>query len=245
MFARDFDRMADRLEALIASQQRLLRDVSHELRSPLARLQVSLALAQDAADDAGRTKNLARIAKEAERLDALVSEILDYARLAAGMQVRADPVDLVEVLDHVAESARVEGEPRGLRVVRKSPARAVVAGDVEMLLRAVDNVVRNAVRHSPDGGTIELRIRRSVVDRHWRIEVEDQGPGVPDALLERIFEPFVRVSAARIEVGAGGGVGLAIARETVARHEGRITARNRDHGSGLLVTIDLPARDVS
>lgn len=237
--ARDFNRMADRLAATIGDQQQLLRDVSHELRSPLARLQVALSLAERELDDASRasSRHLDRIRLESDRLDALVGEILEYTRLqqAGGLDRRA--FDVVSLIDDIAADARLEGRPRGIAIEHDGLDSAVYEGDEGILRRAIENVIRNAVRHSPEGGRVTV-----VLEGHetiYRLIVGDQGRGVPEADLDRIFEPFVRISAGRSEASPGGGIGLAIARAAVERHHGGIFARNRATG-GLEVCIDLP-----
>lgn len=237
VLAADFNRMAQRLEAVIGSQRRLLRDVSHELRSPLARLQVALELAAGASDDETRATNIERMRRDAARLEALIAQVLDYTRIAGAAPPPMAALDLAELADDVVESAALEGGPRAVRVVRGGAAAAPVTGNRELLLRTVENVVRNAVRHSPDGGTVDVVVERD--GAHWTVTVADEGPGVPPGLLTAIFEPFVRVSDERGERSAGGGVGLAIAREAVQLHDGRIRAENR-RDRGLTVAIELP-----
>ncbi len=240
--ARDFNRMAERLQGQIERQRQLLRDVSHELRSPLARMRVAVTLAADSADPAQRGGYLTRMETDIERLDALIDEILRYSRLKDQPAPARERFDLAELLADLADAARLEGSARGVKVQFESPASLPLAGDAELLGRALENVIRNALRHSPDGGTVELVAERGTIDPGAEcvcIRILDAGPGVPPERLDDIFEPFVRLSEARSDAG-GSGIGLAIARAAVELHGGRITATNRPNG-GLAVTIILPA----
>lgn len=235
--ARGFNHMAARLEKLVAAQQQLLRDMSHELRSPLARLQAALTLAADSKDGVDRDRHLARTEVEVERLNHLIGEILGYARLTEGAPSRFETLDLTDLIEDIAASARLEGAPRNLQVTVEAPASLTASADEELLHRAVENVVRNALRHAPDGSTVTLAL--SGDDNTATVLVSDRGPGVPEDRLEDIFRPFVRLSAERGEAGPGGGIGLAIARAAVEHHGGNIRAENRD-GGGLAVRITLP-----
>lgn len=234
--ARDFNRMAERLSGVIGSQRQLLRDVSHELRSPLTRIQMALSLAERDAD----SRYLDRIRIEGERLDALIGEILAYARLQHADALETHSFDLAECLADIVADAELEGRPRGVSVDLDAPDRLMIRGDRQALHRAIENVVRNAVRHSPGGERVAVRLERN--EGQIDLSVTDQGSGVPAGDLERIFEPFVRLSPERSETGTGGGIGLAIARAAVERHGGRIAADNADSG-GLIVTLSLPAAE--
>ena len=236
--ARDFNRMAERLSGVIEGQRQLLRDVSHELRSPLARIQVALSLAEREHDP----RHLERIRRESERLDALVGEILLYARLQHAEPLDSGPFDLVDCLAEIVADARLEGRSRSIDVVLEAPERLEIHGDESMLRRAIENVVRNAVRHTHDDTTVTACLEATSDD--IQLTVADQGPGVAPAALEAIFEPFVRLSPGRSESSTGGGIGLAIARAAVERHGGRITARNAEQG-GLAVTLRLPQHFVT
>lgn len=236
--ARDFNRMAERLSDLIEGQRQLLRDVSHELRSPLARIQVALSLAEREHDP----RHLERIRLESDRLDALVGEILAYARLQHADPLETAGFDLVDCLAEIVADARLEGRSRQVDVALEAPERLAIHGDESMLGRAIENIVRNAVRHTQDGTTVSVRLAASGTD--IRLVVTDQGPGVAPDELEHIFEPFVRLSPGRSESGAGGGIGLAIARAAVARHGGRISAANAPQG-GLAITLVLPKHFVT
>lgn len=236
MLAVDFDAMAARLRTLLEGRQQLLRDVSHELRSPLARLQIALGLARRPGANLGQ--ELDRIDEEAQRLDEMIGEILSLARLDDPTpQVATEPVLIDELLEEVCENARVEGDTRGIRVALEAAAGLQVMGDREQLYRAIENVVRNAVRYSPDQRLVT--VKASLSDQAVLIRVQDQGPGVPEALLQRIFEPFFRVSDARNRDSGGNGVGLAITARVVALQGGTVQAAN-DPDGGLIMEIRLP-----
>jgi len=237
---RDFDRMAGQLQTLVNSQRRLLHDVSHELRSPLARLEAAIGLARQRPERLAET--LDRIEREAGRLDQLVGEILTLARMQAGMARAADEeIDLVELVREVARDARFEAEPCGRQVGFVGTGEALVTANVELLHRALENVVRNAVKFTAVGSRVEVEIARQP-DRNGEpdrllVSVSDRGPGVPEGDLEAIFEPFFR-SETRTPT-AGFGLGLAIARRAIEAHGGTIRACNRP-GGGLTVEIVLP-----
>ncbi len=236
MLAFDFDAMAERLRGLLESQRQLLRDVSHELRSPLARLQIALGLARR--PNANLEQEFDRIEQETQRLDELIGEILSLSRLEdPARELIAEPVNLEELLETLTENARVEAEPRWVRVELQSPQPLTVAGDRELLFRALENVVRNAVSYSPHGSAVVLSGRQQ--DQQAVIQITDQGPGVPPDLLERIFEPFFRVGKARDRASGGHGIGLAITARVAALHGGSVRARNLPSG-GLQVEITLP-----
>jgi len=237
MLAVDFDAMTARLRALLESNQQLLRDVSHELRSPLARLQIALGLARRPGADLHQ--ELDRIERDAQRLDELIGEILSLSRLddpAQGLQF--ETLALGELLEDICEDARVESEPRGVVIRLQYPADHRVRGNRELLHRAVENVLRNAVRFSPDGAQIQVSAQPA--GDNIAISVRDQGPGVPEPLLQRIFEPFYRVDSARDRDSGGNGIGLAIAARVLNLHQGSIMAENAVP-QGLQVSMSLPA----
>ncbi len=232
--ARAFDQMAERLAGLVNSHKQLLRDVSHELRSPLARLRVALELARNETGDAARPE-LDRIALEADRLDDLIGEVLALARLEQGAaDARREHVNIPELLREVVADAAFEAEHAGKRVRLAGELPAVaIRGDRAWLARALDNVIRNAIRHAPPetGVDIQARVEGGVL----RIVVRDHGPGVRPEALARLFEPFFRAGGE----GEGHGLGLAIARRVALAHGGDITAENATDG-GLRVCIRLP-----
>lgn len=234
---RDFDRMAERLQEVIESQQRLLRDVSHELRSPLARLQAALGLARQRSGELA-AEELDRIEREAERLNDLIAQVLSLTRLSAGVdQIRRESVDLAALLETIAEDAGFEAAQRARHVALRVDEAVTIDGDPELLHRAIENVVRNAVRHTDEGTTVELTLRREGADAV--VNVRDRGPGTSEDALGRIFDPFFRASEARDRASGGHGLGLAIARRAVELHGGGIGAVNAPEG-GLLLIIRLP-----
>ena len=242
LLAKDLDSMAERVRNLLESKQQLLRDVSHELRSPLARLQLALSLARR--QDNPVERHLARIECEADRLEQLIARTLKLARLerpAGG--VERTTVDISELLQNIAHDVGIEAEAQGCTVALQAESGLEVLGDIELLRSSFENVIRNAVRYSPAGAQVGITARRSQpASGHECVEVivYDQGPGVPEKDLELIFEPFYRVDAARDRAGGGEGLGLAIAARAVALHSGVIEARNRQPG-GLVVSVMLPA----
>lgn len=231
----DFDRMAERLQGLVEGQRRLLHDVSHELRSPLARLQAAADLMRQQPERAAEL--MERIGRDTERMDRLVGELLTLARLDAGTAGRMDQsVDLVELLTAIADDARFEAQARQCRVELDLPPTLATNGNGELLHRAIENIVRNALRHSPDGSRIGIAARHG--DGAIAIEISDEGPGIAEQELAAIFEPFVRGSAA--PPFSGYGLGLAITRRIIEAHGGNIHAANRPAG-GLRVALSLPA----
>ncbi|MDE2600572.1 MAG: HAMP domain-containing protein [Rhodocyclaceae bacterium] len=238
--AQSLDTMAERIDALIASQRGLLRDVSHELRSPLARVQVALGLARQRVGNQADGE-LKRIETEMERLNELIGRIIDFSRLDAGLNpIRHDALRLEQIVADVAADARIEAAAKQCTIVTHLPQQAPFSGDAALLASAVENIVRNALRHSPVGGEIALSLTRE--PGHWQIAIADQGPGIPEALQARVFEPFFRVDDHRNPQG-GIGLGLAIARQAVVAHGGAIELNNRSAG-GLQVTISLPEQNL-
>jgi len=233
----DFDQMAQKLENLVAAQRRLLHDVSHELRSPLARLHAAIGLARQ--DPRKLEPSFDRIEREAARLDELVGEVLTLARLEGGTSAGPEEtMDFADLVANIAEDARFEAEAAGRKVALDSAEQVLVRGRAELLHRAVENVVRNAVKHTAPGTTVEIRLYSSR-DRAVLL-VTDRGPGIAAQESERIFEPFYRGAADP----AGFGLGLAIAQGAVAAHGGSIRAANAE-GGGLRVEIELPLATAS
>jgi len=239
--AHDFDRMAERIEDLLESRERLLRDVSHELRSPLARLAVALELARETAGPDARSA-LDRIAKESERLEDLVAHVLAMAKLdhASSVPDRTARVPLHDLLAEIHGDAAFEAKSRGRDVALTRVDPVEVRGSEEILRQAIENVVRNAVRWTAEGTSVEVSLVEVPGDsRTARLEVRDHGPGVPAGALEGIFRPFARVDPSRERASGGAGLGLAITERAVRLHGGRARAGNADDG-GLVVTIELP-----
>ena len=229
---RDFDHMTERLGQLVDGQKRLLHDVSHEMRSPLARLQAAIGLARQQPEHFDET--LTRIEREGERLDALVDELLTLSRLQAGVAGETEEVDVQELLEGIVEDARFEGAARQVNVQLAVAGLPTVRANPALLHRAIENVVRNALHHSPPGGAV--RVTGEADGRHLRLTIADQGPGVPPEALDKIFQPFYRGGGKTS--GGGYGLGLAIAERVIAAVDGKIRAKNADTG-GLAVEIDL------
>lgn len=227
--AQDFNRMAERVGVLLESRVRLMQDVSHELRSPLARLSVALGLARK--QDQGGA--LDRIGVEIDRMEELISRLLEYEKAdnAADM---GEEIELKALIEEIVDNARFEagGNPFELEL-----QPAVLQGDRRLLSSALENVLRNAVSYSPEGGHIGFRMESD--GNQILIRISDEGPGVPENELEGIFQAFYRVEKARERGKGGSGMGLAIARRAIERHGGRIHARNRRSG-GLEIQIRLP-----
>jgi len=241
--ARDFDTMAGRLQSLVTAQNRLLGDVSHELRSPLARMNLALELARRG-DETKRLAALERIERESARLDVLVGELLTLSRLENGLSAEtlSGAVDLAAVCREVAADAEFEASNagRGVSVSFSGPDKPVIVrGDPELLHRAVENVTRNALRHTANDSPVAIEL--SIQGAEVEISVADCGPGVPPDELDAIFHPFYRVEGARDrpDGSSGTGLGLAIAQRALAAHGGTISARNRPEG-GLEVRLSLP-----
>jgi two-component system sensor histidine kinase CpxA len=247
---RDFDRMAERIESLVDSQSRLLKDVSHELRSPLARLSVALGLARQRSTPEIEN-SLNRIELEADRLNQLIQRLLTISRLESGTDgLRKSTLSLRELVEQVARDAEYESPGRGCRVTT-NPESAddefLVDGDPDLLRSAVENVVRNATRYTGEGTTVEVRLERQHVDNSAPksgeeivVCVRDSGPGVPNEALAKIFEPFYRIDDARNRQTGGAGLGLSIADRAIRLHGGQLRASNRKEG-GLEVEIRIPA----
>ena len=234
----DFDRMAERLQDLIGAQRRLFHDVSHELRSPLARIQAAVSLARQRPEKSAAT--LDRVERETLRLDQLVGELLLLARLESGVPGELEEeIDLYGLMAGIVEDAQVEAEAAGCHVAMKGSAHALLTGRAELLARALENVVRNAVKHSARDGHVQVELTLEPSHGEVLLVVSDEGPGVPERDLPMIFDPFFRGQHAQHPDGHG--LGLAIARRAIEAHGGRITARNR-RGGGLRVEIHLPLR---
>jgi two-component system, OmpR family, sensor histidine kinase CpxA len=239
---RDFDTMAGRLETLVKAQSRLLNDISHELRSPLARLNVALGLARQRSGPESASM-LERIELEASRLNELIGRLLTLARLEDGEQrVPSTPVLLDEVVMNVAEDAEFEAQARRCHVRSDIPPGTwEVRGQASLLHSAIENVVRNAIRYTREGTTVEIHLEKSESSKGAEavVSVTDCGSGVPPDALEKLFQPFYRLDDDRGRQTGGVGLGLAITERAVRFHGGRVAAFNRAEG-GLLVEIHLP-----
>jgi len=237
--AKEFDDMAAHIKALIESHRRLVRDVSHELRSPLARLRVALELARDG-DEARVKSSLDRIESESDRLEGMLAQALELSRLETQQRPAQDTIALDQLLEDVITNADYEGAPHGRKVVLAECERQILVGSSDALYSAFENVIRNALAYTQDGTSVAVRLVRDPREaKNALISVRDHGPGVPASELVRIFEPFYRTDTARTRASGGTGLGLAIARSAVERHGGTIVARNAE-GGGLEVSIRLP-----
>lgn len=238
----DFNHMAERLESLVDAQKLLLRDVSHELRSPLARLSVALELAREDTDPARKT-HLNRIERETERLNQLIGQLLSLSSMEALEKVENfQPLSLNQLIERIIPDAEYEARQRHCSLVFRAESECRIAGNEELLYRAVENVVRNAIRFTERGSEVEITLRSTARDGAGKaeIEVSDRGPGIPENQLNAIFRPFYRVDYARSPDTGGFGVGLAIAERAVRLHGGELSAVNRD-GGGATIRIGLPA----
>ena len=234
--ARDFDRMADRIQSLLRSQLELLGDISHELRSPLTRLGVSLELVRR-----GKTDAVGRMQADLDRLDTLIGQILTLTRLQTRRDRKTEtPVNLRSIVEGVAEDARFEVKEDGKSVMISHADDCWLKGDPALLRSCIENVVRNAVHYTKPRTEVAVSLALVVGGSDAaRILVADHGDGVPQEALGRIFEPFYRVTEAREHQTGGTGLGLSIAQRIAIVHGGSICARNRD-GGGLEMEIWLP-----
>lgn len=238
---RDFNVMAEQLESMVKAQQRLLGDISHELRSPLARLCVALGLARQRS---GTEANgaLDRIERESDSLNEMISQLLELTRLESGTNGRKrTEVDLAALVHDVVQDADFEARSlkRGVRIIKSESCS--INGVEELLRSAIENVVRNAVRFTPEGTAVEvaLRLQNGYVDHYAVISVRDRGKGVPEDALEKIFRPFYRAEDARDRQSGGGtGLGLAITERAVRMHGGSVQAANLSDG-GFSVEMRL------
>ena len=234
-----FDRMAERLESLIHSHQQLLRDISHELRSPLARLQVALELARNEAGEKEGSE-LDRIDKEARQLNTLIGEVLTLARFEQGsVQENISIITLNELLSQIANDAAFEAESMGKKVNYHPHPACQIKADQRWITRALDNIVRNAIRHTKRASSVDISL--TIQAQQIIVRIRDHGDGVEISALPHLFEPFFRVSDARerhAQQDSGYGLGLAIAQRAVEQHGGHIQARNHPEG-GLEVSIYL------
>jgi two-component system OmpR family sensor kinase len=236
--AADFDKMATRLEELVASRDRLLADISHELRSPLTRLQLAIALARQSPEKA--MDSLQRVGREADKLEDMVGQLLSLSKLESGATTTDEYFFVSEIAGIVVEDARFEAQEKGVAVeILAHPEHrgreALVVGSGKLVSRAIENIVRNALRFSRRGDVVTIEIESN--EGGTTLYIKDQGPGVKDDQLASLFEPFVQVG---IEHGQGYGLGLAITKRAIIAHGGAIRAANGDE-AGLTITVWLPA----
>ena len=226
--ARAFDLMADRIETLLSAERRLLQDVSHELRSPLARLEFAVELARTSAD---QNRSLDRIKKEVGRLSTLVSELLQVTRVESDPESQnLEEISVSSLLADVVEDCRLETQARNSQLILRTSDCGLLRGDRELLRRAIENVIRNAVRYAPEETAVEVSLLKSTPQ--ILITIRDYGSGVPEESLGSLFKPFFRVEADRSRNNGGGvGLGLSIAQRAIAVHKGMITAKKRAPGT--------------
>ena len=235
---RQFDRMADQIALLIEAQQRFIGDVSHEIKSPLARLSMALGLARREAGSVAAAR-FDRMEREIETVAQLIRELLTFSLLTAGTPLnKSEPIDLVALVRAVIEDAAFERPDRLIRLACDETVLRV-DGDPVLLRRGVENVLRNALFYAHDGTGVDVAIER-LADGGVRITICDEGPGVPPEALEHLFDPFYRVDEARARNTGGIGLGLAICDRAIRLHGGRVVAENR-RPSGLAVRLELPA----
>ena len=234
--AADFDQMAEQVQQLIAGQQRLLNDVSHELRSPLARLQLAVALGRQQPEQFENM--MGRVEKESQRLDTLVGELLTLSRLEAAVDnIEQDYFDVMGLVSLICSDAEFEGKELGKSVTFDTGSECLLKGSIELLRRAIENIIRNAVFYTAENSRVSV----SLIERPTELilTVSDEGSGVKEAELSQLFLPFVRMGHEQNSDIPGYGLGLAIAARAIALHKGTIQAMNRESG-GLCITVRLP-----
>lgn len=232
--ARSFNAMADRIQTLLTAERRLLQDISHELRSPLTRMNFAAELVRTAPD---RDAAVDRLQVDLDRLGALVAELLTITQAEGDPTARRRlPVDIGALVHEIVQSSQIEAESGACRIIVTGSADGIVSGDAELLRRAIENVLRNAIRYSPPGADVEVTLR----DESGRavVEIRDVGPGVPPEALSRLFEPFFRVDASRQDATGGTGLGLSITYRAVQLHHGSVNVENAH--PGLRVSLSLP-----
>jgi two-component system, OmpR family, sensor histidine kinase CpxA len=238
----DFNHMAERLESLVDAQKLLLRDVSHELRSPLARLSVALELARE---DAGpeMTPHLDRIERETEKLNLLIGQLLTLSSMEAlERQKNFQDISLNQLIERLVPDAQFEAQQRQCSVVFRTDVECTVSGNEELLYRALENVVRNAIRYTDSGTEVQIDMSSVNADQ-VTVSVSDRGPGIPPDQLKAVFHPFRRVDSARSPDTGGFGVGLAIADRAIRLHHGEVAASARE-GGGAVIRMTLPAVEI-
>ncbi len=235
---RDFNHMSEKIESMMVSQKRLLSDISHELRSPLARLKVALELLIEKSTEDSK-KLISRIDTETDRLNSMIGQVLELSRadLTQNYDQKKD-LNLYEILEKVVVDARFEAASKKCEIVLETNEKSLEIGCFEdQLNRAIENVIRNAIKYSPENSKISVSM--AAEKNNVQIIISDSGPGVAEEELGRLFEPFYRVNTARDRKTGGAGLGLAISRKAVESHKGKISAKNGKNG-GLEVYIELP-----
>lgn len=232
--AQDFNSMLERVRNLLSSQEVLLRDISHELRSPLARLTVANDLAQQAMPE---SRHLGRIEKEVNRMEHLIDQIITLTRIGSETNIQTKPTDLSELMRRIVNEVQYESQGLGIKIHLEAESNVIANIQEELVRRAVENVLRNAISHTDANNIVQVQLSKS---DSITLRISDSGQGVPEEMLQRIFEPFVQVHEGRAHTGHSG-IGLAIAKSSIELHGGSIYARNRTTTNGLEVVIELPA----
>lgn len=242
----DFNHMAEQLESLVAAQKMLLRDVSHELRSPLARLSVALELARE---DAPPTmlENLERIEREAGRLNTLIGQLLRLSSLeSANTIVNSEEFSLVHLLEELLPDLEFEALQRSCSIHLDSACDCIIRGNSELLYRAIENLARNSIHYTKEVSTVDINLSCEMREgrRISVLSISDHGPGLPESELQNIFRPFYRVDAARQRDTGGFGIGLAIAERAIRLHHGHVYAVNRV-GGGITMIVAIPCHEAA
>ncbi len=234
----DFDYMAEHLQVMIDGQKQLLQNISHELRSPLARIHVAMALAQKK-DNEDVKRELDRIELEANRLESLIAQILTLSKQQeSNVNNLEEYIDIADLLKTIIADAEYEAANKKCHVTLESKTNPIIRANGELLHRALENVIRNAVRYTTSSSTVSVVLQKKTQNDCIDISICDEGPGVPEEFLSSLFEPFVRVANSRDRDSGGYGLGLAITRHAIILHGGNVKAYN--HGGGLCVKIELP-----
>lgn len=241
--ARNVNVMAARLEEMVASQHRLIRDISHELRSPLTRLGLALELSEMKDSPIDKDILLRRMERETDRIRSMVNHLLDLSYMeTAKRQVLEEEIDLPSLLSDIRNDVLIEAEHSHCGIILSTPDVAIMNGRMDLLRSAFENVIRNAIAYTGPWMDIEVSLKRN--EGRFILTVADRGPGVPEADLPHLFDPFYRVDSARARETGGVGLGLAITERAIRLHGGTITATNRP-GGGLLISISLPFAEIS
>lgn len=235
ILAADFNKMADRLQQLMSGREQLMQEMSHELRSPLARLQAALALAGQRQSLTASEREL--VDQEIRRMDQAIGEMLRFSHVDTGGTLTRRLVRVGKMLQELVNTEEVEAHSQSCRLQLRTERGLALVGDPELLRSGFENILRNAIRHAPAGTAVDIDARRT--DDEIRVEISDRGPGVADEHLQQIFEPFFR-SPDTAGHSSGSGLGLAIARRVFEAHDGRIRAEPRT-GGGLTVVVRLQA----
>jgi two-component system OmpR family sensor kinase len=233
---KSFDYMVSQIQLSVNAQQRLLHDVSHELRSPLARIQTAIGLAYQQPDKIPLT--LERIEKESQRMNDLIGELLTISRLEAGVIGKLEVIDINELLSDIVEDARLEADSKNVGIDLNIAGEIFLQGYYDLLSRAIENVLRNAVKYTRSHSKVSVNAELCASGHQLHIDITDQGPGVAETELSAIFDPFFRGSHHQTSQGIG--LGLTIALKALETHHGKIKVGNRAEG-GLKVEIMLPA----